>query len=378
MCFHTLKGVLNCRLGRLMLACGFVCIASLETLYGQDSSKLVFGAEGHHGFIIIHSRDVRSVKNSYPFTGNLNINWQTLDKKNWNLCRCYPRTGFALAYQDFDNVTVLGQGITTAGYLEPSFRLSESWSFAFQSAVGLSYLNNPHDAQTNPENRSYSVKLNGFLKINTAINYRLTPHWQLSVAANYNHISNGSIKKPNKGINYPTASLSLDYQPQVWQLPDFRQSKAKVAPEDRHNGELNVFLGTKERENKEGTVRHWNYGLEGFYNYQLTPIHQLRAGANWIYNNAIKSVVQADPDVDLTFGKYQRINFLGGHGFSLGKFRFSTHAGVYLFRSYEKEDAWFQRYSLTYALLKPFHAGIGLKAHAHQADFLDVRFSYRF
>ncbi len=365
-------------LWQVALACCVLFLSNPSGLMGQDSSKLVIGAEGHHGFVIIHSRDVRSVKNSYPSTGNLNINWQNIAKSTWNRCHCYPRTGFSLAYQDFDNQAVLGQGVTFSGYLEPFFRLGESWAFAFKSAVGLSYLNNPYDPKSNPENQSYSVRLNGFLRVNTSINYRLSPHWQVALAANYNHISNGGIKKPNKGINYPTAGISLDYQPKTWRLPDFKESRGEVLPGNRHNGEVSVFLGTQERQTKDQKQRHWNYGVEAFYNYQLTPLHQLRIGANWIHNNAVRGIVKADPNTSMTFHKYQRINLLAGHAFSLGQFRFSALGGFYIYRPYENESDWFQRYSLTYALKPPFHVGVGLKAHAHRADFLDVRVSYRF
>ena len=35
----------------------------------------------------------------------------------------------------------------------------------------------------------------------------------LTASGNYNHISNGGLKQPNKGINYPTLALGLDYIP---------------------------------------------------------------------------------------------------------------------------------------------------------------------
>ncbi len=346
---------------------------------GQDSSKRVWGLEGHRGFIIVHSPEVEEAsKDANPATVNLSLSWQSLRKSTWDLCQCYPRTGFAIAFQNFDNPGDLGQGLTVSGFMEPLFHLGGQWAFTFKSEVGLSYLNKPYDPKTNPENQSYSVRFNGFLRLSTGINYRLNPHWQISMAANYNHISNGGIKKPNKGINFPTASLGLAYQPDRWQFPDFNRSNAKVSQENRHSGEINIFTGTKERNKKTIKERFWNYGIEGFYNYQLTPLHQLRMGGNWIYNNAIKSLVENDPNEQVRFDKYQRVNVLTGHAFSLGRFRFSTLAGFYVIRQYKAEPNWFQRYSLTYALKSPFHIGIGLKSHAEVADFLDARISYRF
>ena len=366
-------------LARQVLGGALFLFLILATARGQDSSKRIWGAEGHTGFIIVHSPEVEEAsKDANPVTTNLSITWQNLRKETWNLCECYPRTGFALAYQAFDNPGDLGQGVTGSGYLEPVFRLGQGWAFSFQGEVGLSYLNKPYDEATNPQNQSYSVRVNAFLSLSTALNYRLSPHWQVQAAANYNHISNGSIKQPNKGINYPTVSLGLDYQPEQWVLPDFQKADRQVAPSAKHRGEVNIRLGTKERKGGDENARYWNYGLEGFYNYQLTPIHQLRAGGAWVLNNAIKAAIQEDPEAELTFGQYQRLNVLGGHAFSLGQFRFSTLAGLYIYRPYEDEPPWYQRYSLTYQLREPWHVGVALKSHANAADFLDIRLSYRF
>jgi Lipid A 3-O-deacylase (PagL). len=361
-----------------LLAVAWLCLV-LTPVCGQDSSKRVWGAEGHIGFILVHSPEVEEAsKDANPVTANLSINWQNLRKETWDLCQCYPRSGFALAYQAFDNPGDLGQGITGSGYLEPVFRLSEGWAFSFQGEVGLSYLNKPYDAETNPQNQSYSVRVNGFLSLRTTLNYRLSPHWQLQVAANYNHISNGSIEQPNKGINYPTATIGVDYQPGQWVLPDYQKADRQVSPTARHQGEVNIRLGTKERQAGDENARYWNYGLEGFYNHQLTPIHQLRVGGAWVLNNAVRATIKEDPEVKLAFKEYQRLNALAGHAFSLGQFRFSTLAGLYVYRPYEDEPPWYQQYSLTYQLQQPWHAGVALKSHANKADFLDIRLSYRF
>lgn len=354
-------------------------LTGIPVVKGQDSSKLLYGVEGHTGFIIVHSPDVEEAsKDANPKTVNLNINWQNLRKSTWDICQCYPRTGFALAYQEFDNPGDLGQGLTGSGYIEPLFRLGDRLAFSFQGEIGLSYLNKPYDEATNPENQSYSIRLNAFLSVNTVLNYRLSPHWQVSLAGNYNHISNGSIKQPNKGINFPTVSVGIDYQPETWRLPNYKRSNREIKPQDKHIGEFNIFLGTKEREADDGDKRYWNYGLEGFYNHQLTPIHQLRVGGSWIVNNAVRSVIREDGDENLKTWKYQRFNALFGHAFALGKFRFSTLAGIYVFRPYAIEPDWYQRYSLTYKISNSWHTGVALKSHSNVADYLDIRLSYRF
>ena len=78
-----------------------VCVANigfssdLESLNVNESLESVFSisAQQHYGFIIIHSRAIRAIKNSYPMGSEFNFNWQKIDDKSWALCHCYPRVG---------------------------------------------------------------------------------------------------------------------------------------------------------------------------------------------------------------------------------------------------------------------------------------------
>ena len=80
----------------------------------------------HYGFVIIHSREIRAVKNSYPIGTEFNFNWKKIDKKSWELCHCYPKVGVLLSFFDFDNKKILGYGLNVAGFIEPFFQLDKN------------------------------------------------------------------------------------------------------------------------------------------------------------------------------------------------------------------------------------------------------------
>lgn len=363
----------------VLLLAGFVHKAFSQEKENDTSindNKPVIGIEGHQGFIIIHSRSIREVKNSFPYGIGLNINWQDLGEDAWKTCHCYPRTGLDVSYFNFDNRAVLGHGYVFSGFVEPFFQLSKNWALSFKANCGLGYLTNPHDPVDNPDNQSYSVHVNGFLQVNLGINYKITPQWQIALSANYNHISNGGIEKPNKGINYPTVGLGIDYFLSSKDYPDRKKTDSKIPEEQKNQWEINSFLGTKELNNEEES-RHWNYGVQAFYNRKLSHLHALRLGGEWVFNNAVKQEM-IDQNESISFWQYQRGNILFGHAFLLGKFRFSEQIGAYLYRPYGDEDVLYQRYSLTYQITNSLHTGIGFKAHRHVADFLDVRMSWRF
>ena len=121
------------------------------------------------------------------------------------------RKGLLLAYYNYDN-EVLGKGFTGAYFLEPTYRIGKNIFFSFRTAAGLSYLNSPFDSITNPNNRSYSTNINVYLLVGLGLWFRLGDHWLVNPSINYNHESNGGMKQPNSGINWPTAGLTLSYQ----------------------------------------------------------------------------------------------------------------------------------------------------------------------
>jgi len=77
--------------------------------------------------------------------------------------------------------------------------------------MGLSYLDNVYDERSNPENLFFSSEISGILLLNLTYNYLIKEQYQLNFSINYNHISNAGLKMPNKGMNFPTVSLGMDY-----------------------------------------------------------------------------------------------------------------------------------------------------------------------
>jgi hypothetical protein len=75
---------------------------------------------------------------------------------------------------------------------------------------------------------------------------------------------------------------------------------------------------------------------------------------------------------------HHRIGMAVGHDFLMGRFTFSQHIGVYLFKQAPMYDDVYQRYTLTYQLNKKWNIGVSLKAHRHVANFFDLRIGFRF
>jgi len=348
--------------------------ASASPILPADTTRHAFaiGLYSHYGFIIPHDRDIRDVASSSPWGLAAEISLHFTSQKAWQYLQAYPRLGASLAYYNFDNPLVLGRGYALLVYAEPFLSAHKKFSFSFRLGAGLAYLDRVYDPQTNPDNLFYSTKISFPLEANAMANYRLNRHLLLRGGFTYKHISNGGIRQPNKGINFPSLTLGLDYVLQPADLPE-RQLPPSQAQTTRRYYLLALLSTLKDRKDNP-TDKLPVLGITAYASQQIGRLSALTAGAEWVADFTIEKNLQ-DMGKDKDF---QRGALLAGHELYIGRFRFSQQLGVYVYAPDKARDPVYQRYGLEYHTEKRLFWGINLKAHRHVADFLDARLGLRF
>lgn len=351
-----------------------VFLSSTEYSFSQNTSdslnsvKLV-GLKVHKGSVLIHSRELRPIKDSYPTGIELDLAWHKISQKAWESCMCYPKLGIALTYWDYDNKEVLGQGITGLFYIEPVYNTKGRVNYSVRAGLGLSYQNKPFDSILNPNNLSYSTSLAFPLQLGGTVHYRLKPRWLLNMTLVYNHFSNGGVSQPNKGINWPSLGLGLAYY-----LKEFEFEKRAVnnwgdqgLPQKRFD--FTFFISYEEPRDNLFLL---SPGLEIKWSKQFARVNAYTLGGEVMYDNGTGYVLEQGGDG----ASPVKAGLAVGHEFLLGKFLFSQQFGVYLNNPNPMHPDVYQRYGLVYRINNNFSTGISLKAHGHVANFLDVRVGF--
>jgi hypothetical protein len=342
-------------------------------IFAQSISKnpLTIGLRLHRGYIIPHSDSIASISYSKPYQVEVDASLHLTSQRAYQSCNCFPRVGMSLFYTNFDNRAILGNAYSLLSYIEPYFRADKKFNFSFRLGVGLSYLNNVYHHEKNPSNLFYSAPISFLLMANLSANYKVTPQLMLRLAGNYNHISNGGIQNPNKGINYPTWSLGIDY---VFQNPDFHQYSSinwRELHPHRQKWQVAIFGMAKKAFRNEAS-RYAIVGVEASIHQIVGRLTALSAGVEYIADFSQKENLKRQGKS----GNYQSVGLLLGHEFLLGKFTFSQGLGIYL-RAYQPElDAVYQRYGISYQVSNQIGVGFNMKVHRSVADFLDCRLIY--
>ena len=368
----------NYRLLRRLLIINLITVNS----FAQDNDSLsrskkvanIFsiGLGIQHGFIFAHSRAVQNTKGANPTGIELSFGWQRNDTETWNLCNCFPKKGLLLFYYDYD-VRILGKSFGAAYFLEPVYKVGNKTFFSFRGIAGLAWLTNPFDSIHNLTNQSYSSAIGGYLLLGIGLSYIINTQWWLNTTINYQHISNGGLRQPNKGINWPTAGISVIYQKNPRPYYKAPHSKEKFWKDYPLRWDIGIF-GIAKRGTDENGNSHRMPLIGGTIQAgkQVGRINMLTFGAELYGDRSLSMQLKRDSinASDL------RAGLLIGHEFLLGKFSFSQRLGVYIFNQTPYYDQIYHRWGIHYFMNKHLGIGMQLKAHKHVADFVDLRITY--
>ena len=362
--------------GRLL---ALVLIAQGGLLLAQDSAvpqRPLFqvSASAHTGFIIPHSKELVDVSSAQPSGIELDALWLMADERHTRTSGMVSRRGLALHLVDFDEPDLLGRMISVTPFVEPMILARHRLHGSVRVGVGLAYLTKPYDAETNPDNLFYSSTVSFTALVNAYLGYRVTPSWEAIAGFNYNHISNGGMKQPNKGINFPTWSLGALYsfRPMVIGRP---------APDDVWRTEARSYryvvlsAAQKNAPSEDGSgelERYFRVGGMGIWGRRLGRLMGASLGTEWSYDGQARELMDREGVDDSAWVGA----LMGGPELISGRVRFALLFGAYVFAPSWEGDAVYQRYQLSYTFGRGLMVGTSLKAHRQVADVFDLRIGW--
>ena len=363
----------------MRIACKLVLSAFLLLCIRTNVSAQApfsIGTRAHYGFIIPHSETIASLANSKPRGFEISAQWLVNDVKRVQRSGVISKRGVLLLYMNYNNPDVLGWSLSVAPYVQPLIRPDKRLYGSFQMGGGLAFINKVYDEETNPDNFFFSTKISFLLMTNAYLHFKVNPQWTASLAFNYNHISNGGIKTPNKGMNFPSYNAGFSYalKPiEIKRIP--RNTEWKSKP--RNYASVHLASTLKTASPSFGVTEHQLKSIHGISftaGRRIGHLSGLALGTEWIWDGWTRELLDRENDSASAL----RGSILFGHDLLIHKVRFSTYFGVYLFNPtrfhhFTENDAIYQRYSLFYTFGKRLQVGTTLKAHRQVAEVFDLR-----
>jgi len=353
-----------------------ILILNTTVCYSQtDSLNFPFyGFNAHYGYIIPHTKIVKPISGTNPYGFLFDLGQLHTSYNSWKIFNTYWTSGFQTGYFSFNNPEILGGSFIFTGFAEPILAFGKRYIFSVRGGVGLSYHTKFYNKNDNPQNLFFSTRISFPLYVSTRFKFKISPSLYLTLSGFYNHISNGGIKQPNYGMNFPTLSAGLEYYKNP--LPLIK--KKYIADNKIEEPGIYFLIGAissykvvdaTEIFPEKGTI---SWGIYVRAVKKLRPFYSLNTGVELIADNAIKEVIRREE----TGIDHKRFAVTAGQDFHMGKVVFTQYLGFYVYAPYKARQSVYQKYELVYKINNNLIAGVFMKAHTSNAELMGITASW--
>lgn len=352
--------------------------ASFST-QNSDSTLRLIRATPHFGLVIPHHQEMTYFINDFSYGIDLNFGIKKYNK-SWYKYTNFPELGFGVFYNSFGNGDVFGSSISGYGYIQPNLFRTTRWSLDTKYALGLGYASNPFDESENPYNHVFGSDFNVFIGVGLFGKYNITNSWTISGNINYNHLSNGSLKKPNHGINTITLGIGIGYNFSNINNPESIQ--AKRAPRSNARDILIFFsVGSSQRSVYKPT-NYPAFSLNINHVWWVSKKSGWGFGADGIFYGAAPYEYQIDNNQFIGEEEFDNLDKIYGGLFLSYNYRFNTtqlfaHVGTYLLYGIEPKQKIYPRLGIRQQIYKNLYANFSIKASFFKAEFIEFGLGYR-
>ncbi len=353
----------------ILIFSNFFCLSQSDTL-----NFPLYGFHSQYGFIIPHSAVIRPVSGSKPFGLLADIGRLNKSFNSWKVFNTFWFYGIQTGYYSFQNPDVLGGAIILTGYAEPVLVSGRKIILSVRMGGGLSWHTKIYNEESNPTNQFFCSRISFPIYVAMRFKYTVTERTYLTLSGFYNHISNGGMKQPNYGMNFPMVAFGLEhFRKPLPLLKSGFYPQVKITEPTYYfiAGALTSYkvVDRSDIYPEKGSLA---WGIYTRIIRHIKTYYSLNAGAELIADNALKEVIRREnSNLD-----HERLAITFGQDFHLGKVIFTQYLGFYVYSPYKAKNAIYQKYELGYRINRNIITGLFLKAHTYEADLLGIQVSY--
>jgi hypothetical protein len=251
--------------------------------------------------------------------------------------------------------------------------LNDQLSFRYFVSVGVGFNFRPFDEEENPLNQFIGSYENIYSHFGFTSSYKINPGLFLDASVGLKHFSNGSLRKPNTGLNFIPFTIGLrSVLNERYSISSLKQEIPTFEPVPQWNFLMSV--GGKNYTTGEGQYLKMAIGLQRVWQWEYK--FRLGLGADMFYSGAAERRLNRSP---VNFADKSSFGIVGIWEWVLTPHLYvPIGIGAYLHRnSHNEEITWYySRLGIRYRLTNGLSAGLSIKAHALKADFFEWTLAY--
>jgi hypothetical protein len=346
---------------------------SVITGSGRHLSFHRISLGGGYHYVHPHHQSLNHLARGLFPVYHLGVSWQTTGDRSWHHIYHFPELGAGVFYASLGYPEVLGEAFALLPHIRLPLIRRGLFGLHMTHGLGAAWLTKPFHRFDNYRNIAigsglniaYQAQLEGVLSLGRG--------GELAASLGFVHFSNGSIRRPNRGLNMPGANLSYAF---VW--PGSPALPARERPAFKGSTTITTALAG-------GVSRsdHLNDTLMSAFSYTLTASrslsnkHRLGIGGDLFVNyadkDALRKVMESEP---------QRADLLKGgihlsYEQSFGQIDFLLQTGLYLKELDNEDGPVYNRTGFRYHAGSSLFVHLCLTSHLFRASFVEAGVGYR-
>lgn len=291
----------------------------------------------------------------YSYALDVNILKRTNGNRDWEQRRNYPLIGIGITYTDYGIKQVYGRALGVYPVLELPLVRGERMEWTCRFGYGIGYISQRFERYPSWDtiNNLIGSHLNNFTMFTTQLRYKASERLHFHVGFNFTHISNGSFRLPNLGINMYGGHIGVRYFP-VTDNPDRRERNLDQLY-NRWLIQARVGMGMIEYNNTHGP-RYPVYAVTLFGSKRYGSRNKILAGIDYTYYDAVYTFLRNN---EIAPGEERKRSIEGvafvGHEFLFGRFGVVAQLGVPFRHAEINKDKTVQKLGYSYYIVQAEH-----------------------
>ncbi len=329
------------------------------------------GASQSFGSFIANQPKSEYIRDSYTTLTEVFIEKKTNGEADWHTSHNYPSIGIALLAGNSGSKQYVGNLYALYPYIKFPLLNKHRYEASIKTGGGVAVVGRPYDVYSNPKNTLIGTRFNVFLSFALQNEIKLSDRLNLAASIGIMHVSNGSTKLPNLGLNIPNLSAGIRYAlgkpvqyPRV--VKDTSSKKIDMAAYTSISvkqypwvGGSYYLINAAQLEASKRTGRNSSIGI----------------GTLLLYNRTMRRYIMEDRPENPTYQKFQAGLYFSYEHF-LGRLSIPVNIGGYIYNG--SGSGIFQQYGIRFRATDHISTQMLLKSHSGQADFIHVGLGYNF
>lgn len=360
--------LLSIRLLLLLIPC---MIANVAAAQNTQIELLVQG-----GSLLPHRPALVYLREGHSSGVYINFSKRSAGNKAWHQTHNMPITGIEMGVLNTGNKKQLGLAYSINRTIELPLGSNPKSLFRFKMGGGLGYLTKHFSKYDNEKNAAIGSAFNVsiLLSFEAKISLKQT---NLSIGTRLQHFSNGSLAKPNLGINIPSLFVGIAFPTSKKSIrndltvPDYSEN---LKPRFRH--QIIGSMGIKSIGGHHNTLYGaWNLAYILLKN--VSPKFSLNAFTDVGYNNSHPAFLRLIGSPSSTFLNLLQIGSGIGCYTHFGNTSVFIQQGVY-FQSQlvSNEGFLYNKFGVEQFINERFSVQLSLKSHLAKADYFALACVY--